>query len=128
MSKSVVSTANAPAPVSGAPYNQAIVSGGFVFVAGQVPLDPATGQLVEGGIEAQVEQVFDNLAAILEAAGSSLANAVKITIFLEDMASFGAVNGVYARRVPEPFPARSTFAVRELPLGAAVEIEVIAHV
>jgi 2-iminobutanoate/2-iminopropanoate deaminase len=128
VSKSVVSTPNAPAPVSGAPYNQAVVSGGFVFVAGQVPLDPATGKLVEGGIEAQVEQVFDNLAAILEAAGSSLANAVKITIFLEDMASFGAVNGVYARRVPEPFPARSTFAVRELPLGAAVEIEVIAHV
>lgn len=128
MSKSVVSTTNAPAPVSGAPYNQAIVSGGFVFVAGQVPLDPATGKLVEGGIEAQAEQVFDNLAAILEAGGSSLANVVKATVFLADMASFSAVNGVYARRMPEPFPARSAFAVRELPLGARVEIEVIAHV
>ena len=128
MSKSVVNTANAPAPVAGAPYSQAIVSGGFVFVAGQVPLDPSTGALVEGDVAAQAEQVFDNLAAILEAAGSSLARVVKATVFLADMAHFGAVNGVYAQRMPEPFPARSAFAVRELPMGAQVEIEVIAEV
>jgi 2-iminobutanoate/2-iminopropanoate deaminase len=128
VSKSVVNTSNAPAPVAGAPYNQAIVSGGLVFVAGQVPLDVATGKLVEGDVAAQAEQVFDNLAAILEAAGSSLAQVVKATVFLADMAHFGAVNGVYARRMPEPFPARSAFAVRELPLGAQVEIEVIAEV
>jgi 2-iminobutanoate/2-iminopropanoate deaminase len=128
VSKSIVSTPNAPAPVGGAPYNQAVIANGLVFVAGQVGLDPATGTLVEGDVEDQADRVFDNLAAILEAAGSSLDAVVKATVFLCSMGDFGRVNGVYARRMPEPFPARSAFAVRELPLGALVEIEVIATV
>jgi 2-iminobutanoate/2-iminopropanoate deaminase len=126
--KNVISTPNAAAPVPGAPYNQGVVAGGFVFTAGQVGIDPATNALVEGGVEAQAERTLDNLEAILEAAGSSLDRVVKATMFLTDMANFGAVNAVYARRIPAPYPARSAFAVRELPIGALVEIEVIAEV
>ena len=126
MSKSAVTTPHAPAPVGGAPYNQAIVANGLVFVAGQVALQPGGSALVADDVTGQAEQVFDNLAAILEAAGTSLGNTVKATVFLSDMANFGAVNAVYAARMPEPFPARSAFAVKELPMGALVEIEVIA--
>ena len=127
MAKSVIRTESAPAPFGGAPYNQAIVANGFVFTAGQVGFMP-DGTLVKGGIVAQTNRTFDNLAAILEAAGSSLADLVKTTVFLQDLADFGAMNEVYKERVPAPHPARSTFQVAKLPGGAAVEIEAVATV
>jgi len=114
------------APAAIGPYSQAIVAGHFVFCAGQVGTDPATGELVEGGAAAQAERALDNLAAVLREAGSGLDRAVKTTIFLADMADFQEVNEAYARRVPQPYPARTTVAVRELPRRALVEIECIA--
>ena len=109
------------------PYAQAVAVGELVFTSGQIPLDPATGELVGGGIEAQTERVLDNLAAVLEAAGSSLARVVRTTVYLTDLALFAAMNQVYARRFPGvPLPARSTVEVSALPLGAAVEIDAIA--
>jgi 2-iminobutanoate/2-iminopropanoate deaminase len=125
MTKSVVTTDGAPAPVGGAPYSQAIAAAGLVFAAGQVPLDPS-GTLVEGGIEAQTHRCFDNVEAILTAAGSGLDRVVKTTVFMTDLNEFGAMNGVYAERMPSPFPARSTVEVSRLPAGARVEIEVVA--
>jgi 2-iminobutanoate/2-iminopropanoate deaminase len=125
--KQVVRTESAPAPFQGAPYSQAIRVGGLVFVAGQVPLDPATGSLVEGGIREQTEQVFRNISAILEAAGSGLANLVKTTVFLADFDDFAGMNDVYARHAGDRPPARSTVEVSRLPAGALVEIEVVAH-
>ncbi len=119
----VVQTDSAPGAIG--PYSQAIVAAGLVFAAGQVGLDPATGQLREG-VEAQAEQAVANLRSVLEAAGSGLERVVKATIFLSDMGDFAAVNEVYARAMIEPFPARSTVAVKQLPAGALVEIEVIA--
>jgi len=119
-----VETAEAPGPVG--PYSQAIATGELVFCAGQVGLDPASGQLVEGGIEAQTERALTNLGAVLDAAGSGFANVLKTTCFLADMADFAAFNAVYGRFFPEPYPARSTFAVAALPAGALVEIEAIA--
>jgi 2-iminobutanoate/2-iminopropanoate deaminase len=127
MSKQPVRTDRAPAPLQGAPYSQAIVHGDLVFVAGQLGVDAETGQVVEGGIGPQTEQVMRNLAAILEAAGSSLSNVVKATIFLADLGDFAEMNEVYGREVGEPFPARATFQVGALPSGMLVEIEVIAH-
>jgi 2-iminobutanoate/2-iminopropanoate deaminase len=124
--RQVVRTENAPAPFQGAPYNQAIVAGGFVFVAGQLGLDPATAQVVEGGITEQTERVFANLRAILEAAGSSFDNVVKTTVFLRNLDDFAAMNEVYARHIGERPPARSTVEVGRLPSGALVEIEAIA--
>jgi len=125
--KTVVKTDNAPAPFQGAPYSQAIVIGELVFAAGQVALDPASGQLVEGGIGEQTEQVMKNLGAVLEAAGSSLDRLVKTTVFLADLADFAGLNEVYALHVGETPPARSTFEVAALPQGALVEIEAVAH-
>lgn len=119
----VVQTDTAPGAIG--PYSQAIVAAGLVFAAGQVGLDPATRQLREG-VEAQAEQAVANLRSVLEAAGSGLERVVKATIFLSDMGDFAAVNEVYARAMIEPFPARSTVAVKQLPAGALVEIEVIA--
>jgi 2-iminobutanoate/2-iminopropanoate deaminase len=127
MAKSAVLTEAAPAPFAGAPYNQAIVAGGFVFTAGQVGFTP-DGKLVEGGIVAETHRTFDNIEAILEAAGSSLADLVKTTVFLQDLADFGAMNEVYKERVPAPHPARSTFQVAKLPGGAMIEIEAVATV
>jgi 2-iminobutanoate/2-iminopropanoate deaminase len=127
VSKRAVHTDQAPVPFQGAPYSQAIVHGDLVFVAGQLGVDPGTGQMVEGGIGPQTEQVMRNLAAILEAAGSSLSNVVKATIFLVDLVDFAAMNEVYGREMGEPFPARATFQVAALPSGALVEIEVVAH-
>ena len=101
-------------------------AGGFVFCSGQIPLDPATGELVGGGIEAQTEQVMENIAAVLAAAGLTFGDVVKSTIYLVDLADFSPVNEVYGRRFPADPPARSTVEVRGLPKGAAVEIEVIA--
>ena len=112
--------------VAGAPYSVAIDTGSTVYVSGQVPLDPATGKLVPGDIKAQTEQGFANLNSALSAAGLSLAHVVKSTVFMTDLAEFGAMNEVYARQMPAPFPARSTVQVAALPLGAKVEIEVVA--
>ena len=124
--KTIIRTESAPAPFQGAPYNQAIVAGGFVFVAGQLGLDPASGAIVPGGIGPQTEQAFANLGAILEAAGSSLDRVVKTTVFLRNLDDFGGMNEVYAVRIGDKPPARSTVEVGRLPAGALVEIEAIA--
>ena len=124
--KQVIRTEQAPAPFQGAPYNQAIVANGLVFVAGQLGVDPATGQVVEGGIGPQTERVFANLTAILEAAGSSLDAVVKTTVFLANLDDFAGMNEVYARSIGGTPPARSTVEVGRLPAGAIVEIEAIA--
>ncbi|HEX5468138.1 MAG TPA: RidA family protein [Gaiellaceae bacterium] len=128
MTKRVIRTDQAPAPFQGAPYSQGIVHGDLVFVSGQLGVDPSGGQVVDGGIAPQTEQVMKNLGAILEAAGSSLANVVKATIFLADLGDFQAMNEVYGRYMGEEPPARATFQVAGLPSGALVEIEVVAHV
>ena len=121
--KSVVKTSEAPAAVG--PYSQAVCAGGFVFTAGQIPLDPTTGRLVNGGIEAETERVLENLKAVLAAAGSSLDRVVKTTVFLRDMNDFTAMNQVYARYFPAEPPARSTVQAI-LPKDARVEIEAVA--
>jgi len=126
MTRTIISTKDAPAAVG--PYSQGVRAGNFVYTAGQIALDPATGQLVEGGIEAQTERVLHNLQAVLEAGGSSLDQVVKTTVFLTDMADFQAMNGVYGRffAPDQSPPARSTVAVVGLPLGVRVEIEAVA--
>ena len=126
MQKTAVRTENAPAPFQGAPYSQAIKANGLVFVSGQVALDPEAQALVPGGITEQTEQVFANLRAILEAAGSSLDRIVKTTVFLQSFDDFAAMNEVYPRHVGGVPPARSTFEVVKLPSGALVEIEAVA--
>jgi len=118
-----VQTDNAPKAIG--PYSQAIKAGNFLFTAGQIPLDPATGKLVEGDIRVQTRRVLDNLAAVLTAAGTSAASVVKTTCFLLDMADFPAFNEVYAEMFGEGKPARSTVQVAQLPLGARVEVECI---
>ncbi len=125
MSKTVVRTESAPAPFQGAPYNQAIVANGLVFVSGQGPLD-TSGKLVEGDIAAATRQTFDNLAAILESAGSSLDKVVKASVYLADLGEFAAMNEVYKERMPAPHPARTTIQAAALPGGIRVEIDVIA--
>jgi 2-iminobutanoate/2-iminopropanoate deaminase len=124
--KEPIRTDDAPAPFQGAPYSQAIKANGLVFVSGQVALDPEAQALVPGGIAAQTEQVFANLRAILEAAGSSLDRIVKTTVFLQSFDDFSGMNEVYARHVGSVPPARSTFEVVKLPSGALVEIEAVA--
>jgi 2-iminobutanoate/2-iminopropanoate deaminase len=124
MTRDAVSTGSAPAAIG--PYSQGISSGDFVFASGQIGLDPSTGDLVDG-IEAQTERVLRNVAAILDAAGLSMGDVVKSTIFLTDMADFTTVNGINAKHVIDPAPARSTVAVSALPKGARIEIEVIAR-
>ena len=120
-----VSTSKAPAAIG--PYSQAIDSGaGLVFLSGQLPIDPATGSFPEGGVKEQTRQSLLNVQAILDAAGLSLANVVKTTVFLADMGDFAAMNEVYAQFFSEPFPARSAVAVKALPKGALVEIECVA--
>ena len=126
MEKSVIRTEAAPAPFQGAPYNQAIVAGDFVFVAGQVGLAPGAAS-IEGDIAQQTEQALRNLGAILEAAGSSMQKLVKTSVFLQRLDDFQAMNEVYASHVGATPPARSTFEVAKLPAGALVEIEAIAH-
>ena len=125
--KQVVRTEAAPAPFQGAPYSQAIASGGFVFVSGQLGLKPGD-TAISGSIEEQTEQTFANLKAILEEAGTDLERLVKTTVFLQHLDDFQAMNEVYARHVGENKPARSTFEVAALPSGALVEIEAIAIV
>lgn len=114
------------APQAIGPYSQAVEAGGFLFVSGQIPLEPASGQMVEGGIEVQTARVLDNLQAILTAAGASLADVVKTTVYLKDMGDFARVNEVYARYFAKDCPARGCVAVSDLPKGALVEIDVIA--
>ena len=126
MSKDVVRTEAAPAPFRGAPYSQAIKANGFVFVSGQLSLRPGDKELSAGDIGAQTEQVFANLRAILEAAGTSLDSLVKTTVFLQNLDDFAGMNEVYSRHVGERPPARSTVEVAKLPSGALVEIEAIA--
>jgi 2-iminobutanoate/2-iminopropanoate deaminase len=124
--KSVVRTESAPAPFQGAPYSQAIVANGLVFVSGQLALKPGDKELAGGSIEEQTEQVFANLRAILEEAGSGLDRLIKTTVFLQDLADFQGMNGVYAAHVGDSPPARSTVEVAKLPSGALVEIDAIA--
>ena len=124
MTRRAVSTASAPAAVG--PYSQAIATDDLVFSSGQVGLDPASGTLVEGGLEDQAERAIANLTAVLDAAGCTWADVVKTTCFLIDIDDFAAFNALYGRFMPEPPPARSTFAVAALPKGARVEIEAIA--
>lgn len=124
--REIISTKKAPAAVG--PYSQGVRVGEFVFTAGQVPLDPATGQLVEGGIEEQTRQVMQNLSQVLEAGGSSLTHVVKTTIFVTDIGDFATVNHVYGSFFPANPPARSTVQVAALPVGARVEIEAVAMV
>ena len=124
MTRQAVTTMSAPAAIG--PYSQGIAVDGFVFCSGQLGLDPATGDLADG-VEAQAERALRNLAAVLDAGGLTLADVVKTTIFLADIGDFAAVNGVYARYMADPPPARSTFAVAALPKGARIEIEAIAY-
>jgi 2-iminobutanoate/2-iminopropanoate deaminase len=121
--KDAISTAKGPKAIG--PYSQAIRANGFIFVSGQVALDPATGQLVEGDVAKQTARVLDNLKAIIEAAGSSLDKAVRATVFLKDMSDFAAMNEVYGRYFPHLPPARSTVEVARLPRDVRVEIDLI---
>jgi 2-iminobutanoate/2-iminopropanoate deaminase len=124
MDRSEVQTNDAPGAVG--PYSQGIQAGNLVFTAGQIGLDPATGKFVPGGVQAQARRALENVVAVLAAAGTSYANVVKVTVFLADMGDFKAVNEIYAEFFAEPYPARSAVAVKDLPLGALVEIEAIA--
>jgi 2-iminobutanoate/2-iminopropanoate deaminase len=126
--KGVVRTERAPAPFQGAPYSQAIRAGGFVFVSGQLALEPGHAELRGGTIQEQTEQIFANLRAILEEAGSGLDRLVKTTVFLQNLDDFQGMNEVYARHVGDRPPARSTVEVARLPSGALVEIEAIATI
>lgn len=129
MTVTVISTDKAPAAVG--PYSQAIRiahifpagEGAIIYSSGQIGLDPATGKLVDGGIEAETRQAFANLSAVVEEAGATLGHALKLTLFLTDLTQFAAVNAIMKELVPEPFPARSTIGVAALPLGAAFEVE-----
>ena len=121
-----ISTINAPAAIG--PYSQAIYVGNLVYTSGQIPIDPATGIIVEGGIKEQTRQSLTNVKAILESAGLTMGNVVKTTVFLADMNDFAEMNSVYAEFFAEPYPARSAVAVKTLPKGALVEIEVISEV
>jgi reactive intermediate/imine deaminase len=118
-----ISTEQAPAAIG--PYSQAVRRGSFVFLSGQIPLDPATGQLVEGDIAAQARRVFDNLRAVCAAAGGSFEDVVRVGIYLTDLGDFAAVNAVMAENFAAPFPARSTIEVSALPRGARVEVDAI---
>ena len=120
-----VSTPSAPGAIG--PYSQAIKAGDFLFVSGQIPLNPATGQVVEGGIAEQTHQVLKNLGAVLAAAGASHARAVKTTVYLQDMADFAAMNEVYGTYFSAPAPARATVQAAALPRGVKVEIDVVAY-
>ena len=123
MAKQAIETKDAPAAIG--TYSQAIRAGNTVYLSGQIPLDPKTMQLVSGGPRAEIERVFDNLASVAEAAGGSLANAVKLTVYLTDLKNFALVNEVMAEYFSEPYPARAAIGVAQLPRGAAVEVDAI---
>ena len=122
----MISTKKAPAAIG--PYSQAIQVGNLVYTSGQIPIDPSTGAFVEGGIKEQTRQSLTNVKAILEEAGLSMSNVVKTTVFMADMGDFAEMNAVYAEFFSEPYPARSAVAVKTLPKGALVEIEVVAAI
>lgn len=117
---------SAKGAVAVGPYSHAVESGGFVYLSGQTPIDPATGKIVEGDILAQTRQTFANLFNVLEAAGLTPDDVVKVNVYMTDMGNFKAMNEVYATRFSAPFPARTTIGVKELPLGALIEIEMVA--
>jgi 2-iminobutanoate/2-iminopropanoate deaminase len=125
LSKHIIATSNAPAAIG--PYSQAVRCGNLIFVSGQIPLDPKTGELVGGDTAAQTVRVLENLSAILEAAGSSFARVVKTTVYLKDLGDFAKVNEVYARHFSDAPPARATVEVARLPRNVAVEIDLIAE-
>jgi 2-iminobutanoate/2-iminopropanoate deaminase len=124
MNRESVQTDNAPKAIG--PYEQAIKANGFIYTAGQIPIDPKTGNFVEGGVTAQTRQVLENLKAVLEAGGSALDRVIKATVFLKNMADFAAMNEVYTQYLGSAKPARSTVAVAELPRGALIEIDLVA--
>ncbi|HEY1726131.1 MAG TPA: RidA family protein [Steroidobacteraceae bacterium] len=123
MARQVIHTASAPKAIG--PYSQAIRAGDTVYISGQIPLDPATGALVSGDIEAEIRRAFDNVKAVAQAAGGTLANAVKLSVFLTDLAHFPKVNEIMATYFSEPYPARAAIGVAALPRGARVEVECI---
>lgn len=125
MSRQTIHTSNAPQAIG--PYSQAVRAGDTVYLSGQIPLNPATMQLVTGDIEAEIRQVFENLKAVAEAAGGSLANAVKVNVFLTDLGHFAKVNEIMATYCAQPFPARAAIGVAQLPRGARVEIECVLY-
>ena len=125
MSRQTIHTSHAPQAIG--PYSQAVRAGDMVYLSGQIPLDPATMQLVSGDIEAEIRQVFENLKAVAEAAGGSLANAVKVNVFLTDLGHFAKVNEIMATYCTQPFPARAAVGVAQLPRGARVEIECVLY-
>ncbi|HXC93194.1 MAG TPA: RidA family protein [Geobacteraceae bacterium] len=124
MKKDIISTDKAPSAIG--PYSQGVRVDGFIFFSGQIPIEPATGEVVKGEISIQAEQVMQNIEALLEASGICFDNVVKSTIFLTDLADFGVVNDIYGRRFKAPYPARSTVQVSALPKGVDIEIEVVA--
>ena len=124
--KDIISTKAAPAAIG--PYSQAIIVGNLVYTSGQIPIDPATGSIDEGGIKEQTRQSLTNVQAILKEAGLTMANVIKTTVFMADMNDFADMNAVYAEFFKEPYPARSAVAVKTLPKGALVEIEVVAKI
>jgi 2-iminobutanoate/2-iminopropanoate deaminase len=124
--KEVINTEAAPAAAG--PYSQAVRAGDFLFISGQIGIDPSTGAMVEGGIQQQTEQALVNIRAILDAAGADMSSIVKTTVFLQSIEDFGAMNGVYKGFFSGDFPARAAFEVGGLPLGAQVEIEAVAHI
>ena len=126
MKRETVKTAGAPAAIG--PYSQAVSAGGFLFCSGQIPLDPSTGKLVDGGIEVQSERVLSNLEAVLTAGGATLRSVVKTTVYLVDMGDFPAMNAIYGKFFPVDPPARATVQVVRLPAGARVEIEAVATI
>jgi reactive intermediate/imine deaminase len=125
MSRQTIQTSNAPQAIG--PYSQAVRAGDTVYLSGQIPLDPKTMQLVSGDIEAEIHQVFKNLKAVAEAAGGSLANAVKVNVFLTDLGHFAKVNEIMASYCTQPFPARAAVGVAQLPRGARVEVECVLY-
>ena len=125
MSRQIISTPNAPGAIG--TYSQAVRVGDTVYISGQIPLDPATMQMVSGDIDVEIRRVFENLKAIATAAGASLAQAAKVTVFLTDLANFAKVNEIMAQYFPQPYPARAAVGVAQLPRGARVEIECILH-
>lgn len=123
--KKMISTSKAPAAIG--PYSQAIQVGNLIYTSGQIPIDPATGQLVEGGVKEQTRQSLNNIQAILQEAGLTMTSVVKTTVFMADMADFADMNSIYAEFFTEPYPARSAVAAKTLPKNALVEIEVVAE-
>lgn len=124
--KKVIQTDNAPAAIG--PYSQAVRAGDFLYVSGQIPLDPTSGEVVSGGVEEQTDRVLKNLQAILEEAGADFTNVVKFSIFLKDIEDFGVVNKIYGSFLEEPYPARATIEVSRLPKDVLVEMDVVAYV